>query len=99
MPGRHRVRGVVTVGTALGATLALAASGCSGKGADKVADAGAKVTILPGNGTGKARPGIPISVRVEGGKLLNVTVSGKGTRVMGAASADGRQWRSQWTLA
>jgi lipoprotein-anchoring transpeptidase ErfK/SrfK len=99
MPGRHRVRGVLTAGTALAAALALAASGCSSSGADKVADAAAKVTILPGNGTGKARPDIPIKVLVKGGKLLNVTVSGKGTKVMGAASPDGTQWRSRWTLA
>ena len=99
MPGRHRVRGVVTAGTALGAALALAASGCSDSGADKAADVAAKVTILPGNGTEKARPDIPISVLVTGGKLLNVNVSGTGTKVRGAASADGRRWRSQWTLA
>ncbi|HEU5159897.1 MAG TPA: Ig-like domain-containing protein [Streptosporangiaceae bacterium] len=98
MPGRHRVHGVLTAGTALGAALALAVSGCSGGDADKAVDAAAKVTILPGDGTGKARPDIPISVLVKSGKLLNVTVSGKGTKVMGAASADGRQWRSRWTL-
>jgi lipoprotein-anchoring transpeptidase ErfK/SrfK len=99
MSGRHRVRGVLTAGAAHIAALGLAASGCSGSGADNVADPVAKVIILPGNGTGKARPDIPISVLVKGGKLLNVTVSGKGTKVAGAASADGRQWRSRWTLA
>jgi lipoprotein-anchoring transpeptidase ErfK/SrfK len=98
-PGRHRVRGVLTVGTALGAALALAASGCSGNGGNKVADAAANVTIVPGDGTGKARPDIPISVLVKGGKLLNVAVSGNATKLLGAACPDGRRWRSQWTLA
>jgi lipoprotein-anchoring transpeptidase ErfK/SrfK len=98
MPGRHRVRGVLFAGTALGAALALAASGCSGDGAKKVADTGVKVTIVPGDGVGKARPDIPISVLVKRGKLLNVTVSSKKSKVVGAASTDGSQWRSRWTL-
>jgi lipoprotein-anchoring transpeptidase ErfK/SrfK len=98
LSGRHRGGGVLLAGAALGAALAMAASGCSGNGAEKVADAAAKVMITPVNGTGRVRPDLPISVLVTGGRLLNVTVFTKGTKVAGRPTPDGRGWQSRWNL-
>ena len=95
---RWRGRGGLAAGTALGAALALTASGCSGDSADKTADEAAKVAIKPSNGHGNVLPDSPISVQVANGKLQNVTISTKGTKVEGAMTADGVRWRSRWTL-
>jgi lipoprotein-anchoring transpeptidase ErfK/SrfK len=108
MPEHRGARGRLIQGAALGAGLALVASGCSGDN-DAAKDA-AKVTIAPVNGMGAVLPDSPISVRVARGTLQNVTVTtrkGKGevarpsrgkVKVEGAASSDGVEWRSRWTL-
>jgi lipoprotein-anchoring transpeptidase ErfK/SrfK len=89
--------GRLAAGTAIGAALALPASGCSGDGAGNAAEA-AKVAIAPSNGSGKVRPDSPISVQVANGKVQDVTVTGKGGKVDGTISPDGARWRSRWTL-
>ncbi|MBA9005180.1 L,D-transpeptidase [Thermomonospora cellulosilytica] len=74
-------------------------AGCSGGGVGDLTSAeDATVTITPGNGTGSVRPDAPIEVKVAGGTLENVSVTGGDVRIDGRLSADRTSWRSARTL-
>lgn len=62
------------------------------------ADGSPKVTINPGDGTGKARPDKGVTVTAAAGTLSQVSVKVKGAGVPGRLSDDRRTWRSTWTL-
>jgi lipoprotein-anchoring transpeptidase ErfK/SrfK len=55
----------------------------------------AHVSILPGDKTANVSPTLPVSVRVTGGALLQVTLTNpEGKAVVGTLSADRRSWTS-----
>jgi lipoprotein-anchoring transpeptidase ErfK/SrfK len=56
------------------------------------------VTITPGNGTRSVKPDGPIVVKVEDGRLQNVTVQGPGAKISGSLSEDRQTWKSDRTL-
>jgi lipoprotein-anchoring transpeptidase ErfK/SrfK len=97
---RRSRRARVFAGTALGATLVLAASGCSGNETLGLHSKPAvKLAITPVNGTGDVPPDGPIVVKVADGKIQNVTVSTtKGVKVEGQTNPAGTQWQSRWAL-
>ncbi|WP_243717758.1 Ig-like domain-containing protein [Actinomadura sp. KC345] len=76
--------------------------GDGGSGGGKTAKGGnngtPQVTIVPANGSGKARPDQGVTVSAAGGTLGKVSVKLKGADVPGTFSPDKTRWRSKWTL-
>lgn len=72
------------------------AAGTNGKDGTKALEA--QVRILPGNGTGNARPDQGITVAAADGKLEQVTAVQDGRPVAGAFNTDHTRWTSTWTL-
>jgi len=78
---------------AIGCTLGLVATACSG-GGGAGADHPAAVSIVPADGSTGANPSQGITVRVARGKLRRVTVTTSGEPVSGKLNAARTVWRS-----
>ncbi|GAA2072909.1 Ig-like domain-containing protein [Actinomadura alba] len=94
----------VTLPVTLPMTLVVAAVmavGCSsGPGGLGEKRKPAVLTFTPANGTQKVAPDTGTIVKVTDGKLTQVTVAdAKGRKAAGSLAADGRSWRTRWTLA
>jgi lipoprotein-anchoring transpeptidase ErfK/SrfK len=58
-----------------------------------------RLTVIPKDGTGDARPDLGVVVKVANGRLDEVVVRSKGGKVPGVLSNDRRSWRTLWALA
>jgi lipoprotein-anchoring transpeptidase ErfK/SrfK len=106
--GWRRARRVAGVAAAVAAVVALLlVSACSGGGGSggtkpaqkaKPATPDALVAISPANGTKDVVTTHGITVTATHSKLTGVTVSTKGTQVVGSFSQGNTVWRSKWTL-
>ncbi|MEO5878315.1 MAG: Ig-like domain-containing protein [Streptosporangiaceae bacterium] len=78
------------------------ASGCQGgSGGGDQGGGGPKpkaLTVVPADGTGQVRPDEPVVVTAAGEKISDVRVTAAGKQAEGKLSADGRSWRTRWTL-
>jgi lipoprotein-anchoring transpeptidase ErfK/SrfK len=88
----------VFAGMVLGVALVSNLSACSGSKALVGDKPTAKLAVMPVNGTTDVPPDGPIMVKVTDGKIQNVTVTTKATKVEGALTPDGLQWQSRWAL-
>ncbi len=98
-PLPRKARTAALAGTAV---LAVALSACSGSGGDGKgalgADSSAKISV---NLTGdSAKPGEPVKISTDEGKLKDVSVrDGKGVELAGKLAADGKSWVSERVTA
>ncbi|MFA1547296.1 L,D-transpeptidase [Actinomadura chokoriensis] len=96
-----------TASTAIAGAVLVAVAGCSsggdgdGKGGDggKAEDA-VKLAIAPATGTRQAAPDQPVTVTADKGRLTSVTLTygKKNAKAGGTLAADGKSWKSSWTL-
>jgi lipoprotein-anchoring transpeptidase ErfK/SrfK len=71
----------------------------AGKPTKVAATPAAQIQFLPANGAAGARPDQPVTVKVVGGTLTTVTLTGAdGASIPGKLSADGLTWTSSGTL-
>ncbi|WP_399932444.1 Ig-like domain-containing protein [Streptomyces kanamyceticus] len=93
-----RTRHAATAGVAV---LAAALSACSGGGDSSDGKAAAEKPKISVNLTGQqAKAGGPVTVKLAGGKLKQVTVAdAKGAKLPGKVSANGTTWKSQRVAA
>ncbi|AZM56559.1 hypothetical protein DMA15_31550 [Streptomyces sp. WAC 01529] len=93
-----RTRHAATAGVAV---LAAALSACSGGGDSSGADKAAEKPKIAVNLKGQqAKAGGPVTVKLAGGRLKQVTVADdKGTKLPGKVSANGTTWTSQRVAA
>ena len=109
--GRGRASAWVAAAVAGGVLLAGCSSGGSGGNSDDTQAAGnskptqavatpaAHIEVLPANGAAGARPDRPVTVKVTGGTLTQVTLTGAdGSAIPGKLSADGLTWTSSGSL-
>ncbi|MFE9099207.1 L,D-transpeptidase [Actinomadura geliboluensis] len=100
--GRSGTAIAAVAGAVLVAVAGCSSSGGGGKGGDgggKDADA-VKLAITPATGTRQAAPDQPVTVTADNGKLTNVTLTygQKNAKAEGRLAADGKSWKSSWTL-
>jgi len=109
--GRGKAFAWVAAAAAGGVLLAGCSSGGGGGGKDDTQSASnskpsqvaatpaAQIQFLPANGAAGARPDQPVTVKVTGGTLTQVTVTGNdGRPVAGQLSADGLTWTSSGAM-
>jgi lipoprotein-anchoring transpeptidase ErfK/SrfK len=96
-----------TAGTAIIGALAISVAGCSSGGGGDKGGAGSgggkgedavKLAITPATGAQRVAPDQPVTVKADNGKLTGVTVAYKGGKAEGKLAADGKSWKSSWTL-
>ena len=98
-----------TASAAVAGAVLVAVAGCSsggdgdGKGGDGGKGGGGdavKLAIAPATGTEQAAPDQPVTVTADNGRLTGVTLTygKKNTKAEGKLAADGKSWKSSWTL-
>ncbi|WP_433225717.1 Ig-like domain-containing protein [Actinomadura formosensis] len=94
-----------TASAAIAGAVIIAVAGCSsggdgGKGGGAGGGDAVKLTITPATGTKQAAPDTPVTVTADNGRLTGVTLTygTKNAKAEGGFAADGKSWKSSWTL-